>query len=69
MEVRWRCIGWKYGDIMRVSRLSPSNVEQKHCCGQMFQLIFTDGGWNFALMCRRASEYEPLLQLISLNLA
>ena len=69
MEVRWRCIGWKYGGISRVSRLSPSNVEQKHYCGQMFQLIFIDDGWNFALMCRKACEYESLLQFISLNLA
>ncbi|PFX16123.1 hypothetical protein AWC38_SpisGene19629 [Stylophora pistillata] len=31
--------------------------------------IFTGDGWAFALMCRRACEYEPLLQLIPLNIA
>ena len=36
MEVRWRCMGWKYGGISRVSRLYPSVVEEKQSCGQMF---------------------------------
>ena len=43
-------------------------VEQKRDCGQMFWQIFTDDGWNFPLIFRRACEYEPLLQFIPLNL-
>ena len=45
-----------------------SLVEQKLDCGEMFSQIFIDDGWNFPLICRRACEYELLLQFIPLNL-
>ena len=43
-------------------------VEQKLNYGQIFQQIFADSGWNFALINARACEYRPLLQFIPLNL-
>ena len=60
---------------MEIWRYYPSVTTFSLKCGTKTLLRpnvstdFTDGGWNFALMCRRACEYEPLLQLISLNLA
>ena len=47
----------------------PQMWNKNTVAAKCFKLIFTDDGFNFALMCRRACEYEPLLQFIPLNLA
>ena len=64
----WRA-QWKYGRVTaKCHKFHVACVELELDCGQMFYLTFTDDGWNFALMCRRACKYEPLLQFIPLEL-
>ena len=54
--------------LVEFNNFHVSLAEKKLDCGQMFQQIFLDDGWNFQLICGRACEYEPLLQFFPLNL-